>query len=141
MKSAMRFPFHSLSPGSSRCEHKKAIVISCSFSLVAFLKTLRVFPWTCDAWGCSELCAQTWGSPRSPRALLQSGRAVLRHPWVLTHSGRGHLLKHRPALGSTWLAPEVSQPVPSRPRPVRAGRSNEITAGARGDMAAGHHLT
>lgn len=106
MKSAMRLPFHSFSPGSSRCEHKKTTVISCLdhfkqhgfprwfrtqriFSLVTFLKTSRLSPWTCDAWGCSELCAQTRGSPRSPRAPPRSGQAVLGHPVGADSQRRG----------------------------------------------------
>lgn len=126
------------------------------FSLASFLKTSRFSPWklfalfaTTSRWrgtrGCSKGSAR-WGPGLClgpPRVPPWVGRARVSPPapWALTQSWGGHLLSHSPALGSTWLAPEVSQPAPSRPRPVGAGRSKEITAGARGDMATGHHLT
>lgn len=81
--------------------------------------------------------------PWPPRVPPRVGRARVSPPSSVGPDSElgGHLLSHSPALGSTWLAPEVSQPAPSRPWPVGAGRSKEITAGARGDMATGHHLT
>lgn len=165
VKSTMSLPFLPFISYNSSCEgrggekkEENTTIISCLdwfkqyslpglwrvwqiFSLTIFLWAWMLSPWKClvPALWCAGMLWTSGGVYLSFTLCSRPGHTQA--PMGADSRWRGHLPEHHRARGSTWLTVEVSQPALSRPWPVWAGRSNEITAGAGGDMAPGHHLT